>query len=300
MEAVDTITRGLTTYPFGNKLRGLSAWHAGVDRWLAGASLAGLVVLAGFPAGRLLLVATLAGLLPFSLTWTLDPDYRFTLFAYPVLLIAAAVAVAAAGRVLSWRPADAAAWRTFAWRPWGALVGAALAMLWLIDAVSPSLVALEALHDGDDVSLVAGDRDTSTFGSGWSNVIGSVNVRSRVVTNEAVIHLLLPESADYGATVRMDPFPKPLDNEPARVPTIEFVLNGGQVATTTLHPTLDRVGAYDVVLPKSLVRRGLNDLVVRVVRASPEVPGVRPGLSNGDAASVWFVRLHPPPSGKPR
>jgi hypothetical protein len=138
MEAVDTITRGLTTYPFGNKLRGLSAWHAGVDRWLAGASLAGLVVLAGFPAGRLLLVATLAGLLPFSLTWTLDPDYRFTLFAYPVLLIAAAVAVAAAGRVLSWRPADAAAWRTFAWRPWGALVGAALAMLWLIDAVSPS------------------------------------------------------------------------------------------------------------------------------------------------------------------
>jgi 4-amino-4-deoxy-L-arabinose transferase-like glycosyltransferase len=298
IEVADTVAQGVTTYPFTNKFHGLNPWRDGIDRWLAAASLAGLIVFAGFSAGRLLLVGTLAALLPFSLTWTVDPDYRFTLFAYPMFLIAAAIAICAAVRVLLWERARPAEWRAFAWQPWTATVAAAIAVLWFIHAVSPAWVAAEALASGEDASVTVGERDSAWFGRGWSDIVVAGNVHSRVVTDEAVIHLRFPESAEYRATVRMDPFPLPAGSTTSRLPTIAFVLNGTPIATLPLGITPDRVGAYDIVLPASAVRRGANELVVRVERGPQPTAGsplARPGLSDGDAASLWYLRLHPPP-----
>ena len=177
------------------------------------------------------------------------------------------------------------------------MVGAAIVLVWFVEAVSPSLVVAEALRDGEDVSVTAGDRDRVWFGRGWSDVIDSGNVHSRVVTGEAVLRLRLPASADYPATVRMDPFPRPEDDATTRLPSVEFMLNGTSIAAVPLRLTVGRVGAYDLVLPRAAVHQGVNELVVRVVPAARDALGpigpVRPGLSDGDAASLWFVRLHP-------
>jgi hypothetical protein len=75
-----------------NKWDGLDRWKWGLGNWAMIAGLAGLVVFAATAWGRLLLVVTVTSLLPFSLTWTVDPDFRFTVYMCPVLLVAAAVA----------------------------------------------------------------------------------------------------------------------------------------------------------------------------------------------------------------
>ena len=125
-------------------------------------------------------------------------------------------------------------------------------------------------------------------------VIAHGNVRSRIVADEAVLSIRLPDEADYPATLRMDPFPRPSDDATTRLPTVELVLNGTTVATIPLRWTPGRVGSYHVVLPRAAVRRGANDLVLRVVRQQTTQPdAVRPGLSDGDAAALWYLRVHP-------
>src|SRR5262249_40370250 len=99
------------------------------------------------------------------------------------------------------------------------------------------------------------------------------------------------------ATVRMSPFPQPVDVASARMPAVDFVLNGTPVATVPLHVTTDRVGAYEIVLPRAAVRRGENEILMRVAHAQSGAQGempVRPGLSDSDAAALWYVRVHPP------
>ena len=100
----------------------------------------------------------------------------------------------------------------------------------------------------------------------------------RVAREEGALSIRLPEVGDYPATLRMDPFPRPLDAAP-RLPTVEVVLNGVPVTTIPLKWTPDRVGAYDIVLPRAAVRRGVNRLVLRV--------------GAGHAIGVWYVRVRP-------
>ena len=96
---IDTIARGLTVYPFSNKWNGVDAWHKGVGGIVAVLAIAGMTVLVFVPAGRLVLFLAVASLLPFSLTWQVDPNWRFTAHVLPVLLIAAAVAVSVIARI---------------------------------------------------------------------------------------------------------------------------------------------------------------------------------------------------------
>ena len=60
----------------------------------------GLIVLAASPHGRLLLLIMVTSLVPFAFTWKVDPNWRFTVHAYPFLLIAAAVGVGAAATIV--------------------------------------------------------------------------------------------------------------------------------------------------------------------------------------------------------
>jgi hypothetical protein len=297
--AVDTVIQGVTTYPFSNKWHGLDRWVAGLGNWASAAAIGGLLVLAAFGSGRLLLIATWASLLPFSFTWPSDPDFRFTEHVYPTLLVAAAVGVAAvfhAARAIlvpaRW-PEKRSEW---GWRAlaWAGVVGPAVVMLWFVLRVLPPWTFAEALRTGTAAMVTAGDRDGAFIGSGWSEVTGTGNVRMRVATTEGTIWLRLPMVADYPVALRVEPFPRPLGATPGRLPVVEVVLNGVPLETITLGWTPDRVGSYTVTLPRSTVRRGVNRLVLRVRRADPAVaPRIRPGLSAGDAIGLWYVRVQP-------
>ena len=296
-QMLDTVAQGLTTYPFGNKWDGLDYWVRGLGRWASAASIAGLVVLAASAEGRLMLVLMVTSLVPFSFTWTVDPDFRFTLHVYPMLLIAAAVALDAfvrgARAIVSVRGAARSASRGLAWLPWASTVGLLLAVLWFIGRVSPSLVFAEMLRSREDASVTAGSRDGGAFGAGWSGLIRGENVSMRVAVDEGTLLIRLPAGNDYPATLRMDPFPRPLAADPGRLPVVDVALNDIHIGDIQLQWTPGRVGAYDILLPRTAARRGMNRLVLRVKRTAGSL--VRPGLADGDAVALWYVRVHPPP-----
>jgi hypothetical protein len=299
MAAVDTIAQGMTTYPFGNKWHGLNRWSSGVAHWASVAAIGGLLLLAAFPSGRLLLIATWASLLPFSFTWPSDPDFRFTVHVYPTLLIAAAVGVAAVFHavraILVSRPSagNPAHWRKPA-LAWAAVVGPTAVLLWVVLRVLPTWTFAEALRTGEAAMVTAGVRDGAFVGPGWSEVTGTGNVRMRVATTEGTLWLPLPAVADYPVSLRLDPFPRPLGTPPGRLPVVEVLLNGVPIEAIPLGWDPDRVGSYTVTLPRTTVRRGSNRLVLRVRRADAAVvPRTHPGLSDGDAIGLWYVRVQP-------
>ena len=299
-EMLDTIARGLTTYPFTNKWGGFDRWRPGLGRWVSWAAVAGLMLLAGSVQGRLLLLLMLMSLVPFSFTWKVDPNWRFTAHVYPILLIAAAVAMSAGLRglraVLMPGPTGAAGpirgWRT-PWLTGAAVAAVALSGTWLVARTLPRLVFAEMLRVREDASATVGAHDSAFLGRGWSEVVGSGSVLMRVAIGEGTLSIPLPGVDDYPATLRMDPFPRPLEDAPARLPVIEVTLNGTPIANVALNWSPDRVGAYDVILPRELVRRGSNQLSLRL-RHPAVSDGVHPGLSNGDAFGLWYVRVHPP------
>jgi len=297
-EALDTVAQGMTTYPFVNKWFGLERWVPGIREWGLIASAIGLAVLAALPPGRLLLVVMFASLLPFSFTWTVDPDFRFTEHVYPALLIAAAVAVAGGARVagLLIAPgphASAVMSSRRAWAGWAAAVAIVAAAIVFVERVSPSLVFTEALHARTEATLMAGTRDRSSFDWGWSTPVRMGNVVMRVATGDAALAIRLPDEGDYPVTLRMDPFPTPLGRQTVALPSVELVLNGAQVASIPLVWTPGRVGGYDVVLPRAAVRRGTNLLVFRVVRSETHSGSSAPGITPGDAIGLWYVRVRP-------
>ena len=94
--------KGITTYPFRNKWRGLDY----VSPWLAPtlriAAVAGLLLFLRSRGGRLLLLVLVTSLLPYAFTWPVlgGAEWRFTLHAYPFYLIAAGVALTSAASLL--------------------------------------------------------------------------------------------------------------------------------------------------------------------------------------------------------
>lgn len=88
----DTLFEGLTSYPFLSKWRALELWFGSATSVITIASVLGLVGWTASPAGRRILLMTAFALVPFSFTWMAPggSEYRFTLFAYPVYLVAAA------------------------------------------------------------------------------------------------------------------------------------------------------------------------------------------------------------------
>jgi hypothetical protein len=300
VEMADTIARGLTTYPFGNKGGGLDRWVPGAGAWAMKAALLGMVILAAFARGRLLLCLLVTSLIPFSVTWTVDADYRFTMHAYPILLVAAAVAFSWGFQLLRAvlvPAADRAADRWLgrpAWLPWLGTVGAVLAALWFVTRLSPPLVFAEKLRERQDAMVEAGVRDTWAFGRGWSDVYGRNAIAMRMTADEGVVSIRLPEARDYALTIRMDPFPRPLPAVGGPWPTVEVSLNGAAVAALALTWTPDRVGTYQLVLPGEATRPGTNTLLLRVKAADgARIPPGTPSLSSTNAIGLWYVRVHP-------
>ena len=289
----DVIARGLTAYPFQNKWRGFEPWWPGLGPALSWLAMAGLAAWAFNAAGRLLLVVLISSLLPYSLTWMLGSDWRFTQHAYPFFLLAAACPVVWVARI-AFDPAK---------RPWpgvpspspAACAGLLLMIAsgyWTLQQVLPYLSAREALHAGENVTLATGPRDSVFFRGGWSRPFGGGNVSIRVTENgESHVVLPLPRPGAYRATLRLDPFPRPLPGETGPVVPVGLLLNGQPLDRIEVSFAPDRVGAYTVSLPAAAVRAGRNILTIR----SPV----------GTPVSLWYVRVAPieiaasPPSRLP-
>jgi hypothetical protein len=137
---------------------------------------------------------------------------------------------------------------------------------------------------------MAGVRDGGFFDQGWSDVITGQDVSFRVARDDGSLSLLLPGATDYTVLLRMDPFPRPLAATVTCLPAVDISINGTTLSTIALRWTDDRVGVYDIVLPRTFVHAGVNRLGFHVRRPA-EAEGTRPGLTDGDAIAVWYVRL---------
>ena len=88
-------TQGVTTVPFTAKWIGLNYWLANFGRVLSWLSVAGLLIFLADRTGRFLLMMLTLSLVPYAFTWHIDGggEWRFTMLAYPIYLIASMVAV---------------------------------------------------------------------------------------------------------------------------------------------------------------------------------------------------------------
>lgn len=287
VQTIDTCVLGMTAYPFSNKWAGFAPWISWLGDCLSWAALAGLILLVGSASGRLLLVVLAGSLVPYAPTWRLIGDWRFTEHAYPFFLIAASLAIA---RVVALampsglrgvvRPRPE--WKRLAF--WGFVLAAVAIGLWIVQRVLPPLAAREALAAYDPVTVEAGDRDGAFFVSGWAGPLREGSVTSRASEGErAVVRLPFPRAADYDLTLRIDPFPRPLDTETSRLPSVRVLVNDHLIATLDLQWNPERVGAYDIRVPQSVTTNGANYLTV--------VPEAKPG--GGSRIRLWYVRIRP-------
>lgn len=280
VDTLDTFARGMTSYPFLNKWDGFRPWADSLGSWLKIASLLGLVLSVATPAGRLLLIVLAASLVPYSLTWKLGSDWRFTEHAYPFLLVAAPAGILLVVRFIG-RIAAPGRWRpsrriVIGWAIWSAGLAAGV---WTVTRVLPVLAVGESIAAGEEVSIAAGPRDGWYFVGGWSKPLAGGNVTFRVTDGpHPRMRLFLPRVQAYRLTLRADPFPRPL-TVPTPPSAFELLINGQPLTALSIGFDQNRVGAYDVDLPASMVRQGVNHLTLR---------------SRGDSRlSVWYLRVRP-------
>lgn len=270
---IDTGLVGLTAYPFMNKWEHFDYLGAWIGPLLAVASIVGLLLWPFRPRGRLLLVILFASLLPYAFTWDIPGggEWRFTLHAYPLYLIAAA---SAPGLVrVSFRTLRA---RWIAHRQRVVVCAAAAAAS--LAAVYIALCGLAQARVREDVALgrpatmAVGPRDVFFFGDGWSwpERKGHIFLR-RAGSAGADVRLPLRAGRPYRLTLRLDP----------ETPSVAAVtLNGARVTDLTLIQDDRRFGRYEVDIPPGLPRDGANALHIRapcpftlwLVHIDPVVP----------------------------
>ena len=297
-----TLAVGMTSYPFGNKWDGFERWVPGLGAWLSAAALVGLLLFAGSWPGRLLLLVLACSLVPFAATWQLAADWRFTQQAYPLFLIAAFFAIVetvrwvGTGRVVRvFTAGSRPSWRTAG--GWFLLIAGVVAGTWMMQRTLPWLVARESLALGEELTITAGGNDRAFFVEGWHPPLTTGSVTARIAKgSRAVVDLPLPRVGDYTMTLRLDPAPRPTDAA-SLLPTVCVSVSQLPVRNIELQWTPGRVGAYDIAVPRSMLQTGGNRLVFtlapRPAGGSSGGRPVAPGLSDGSAFSLWYVRVRP-------
>jgi hypothetical protein len=270
---IDTGLTGLFVFPFENKWNGLGVWLGSLGTILSWCALAGLAASMFSTKGRFLLLVIGASLLPYAFTWNVGGggEWRFTMHAYPLYVVAAMYAISLLPQL-----ADLRVLPTFAKRS-GAIAAVAAAAT-AVYATLPWFVVREAVGLGESVSVEAGSQDQAFFRSGWSSPQTEGNVTVRTSREpRAVVHFPLPARGDYDVVLRVDPVDA--DNERALI-----LFNQQFVAQFNLERTAGRVGSYRVTLPRQWQRPGDNAVAI----ASSPPAGVR----------LWFLRIIPtgPPS----
>lgn len=299
----DTAVRGLFVFPFESKFRGFPTFPAWFGPALAALSAAGLFAWLWTPAGRLLLVLLFSSLAPYMLTWRLrgGGEWRFTMHAYPLYLLAAvaaaALVIAGTRRFISARLRGEALDRVF-YRRVAVQIVAGLSLVlagWGWSYYGPALVAREALLSGLDASVAAGSGDRVFFVDGWSRPTTAGAVTSRFATRpDPVLRIPLPERRPYALALRVDPLPQP---EGAAPVPLEVWLGSTRLGTLDLVLDPNRVGRYVMTIPAELAGAGLTRLVLKgpAPRPAGDLAGVHSGLDRSQpvAFRLWYARLTP-------
>jgi hypothetical protein len=285
---------GLFVWPFATKWTGWDPWLPAVGQAAEVAAIAGLGMLLSSGGGRLLLLLLLTSLLPYAFTWKLGGggEWRFTLHAYALYIVAAAFGIVTAARALfRWRRREAAASMASvarAARRAAAVAAVAVAGValyyWL-----PWPVVNEAVAAGESTSIEPGPRDRVFFREGWSDPhFESITVR--VSTGPwGVARLPLPARRAYHVVLRLDPV------SPAAHQRVRVLLNRQQIAQFPLAWNPNRVGAYPVTLPADIVRAGSNELVI-IPEPTVDAGSAGPGFAWLDprqriGVRLWYLRV---------
>jgi hypothetical protein len=287
----------MTSYPFANKWDGFDPWLPGLGHAMALAALAGLSLCLAFENGWLLVMLVAAAQAPFAFTWRLSADWRYTAFTYPFFLVAAGVLVVSVAGLLRpsrWRvpPTDPQRRRMVA--GWLLAMAGVAVVAWTVMRVLPVLSFQERLAANQSAVIVAGSRDRAFFGEGWAARVETPTVTTRAASGPmAAIDLPLPRAADYRVTVRMDPAPPPAGDEPPRV--VHVLFNGTLVRTVSLAWDPARVGRYDLVIRRDLVKARGNRLTFLTGQAWT---GAAPDGDGGTGRfRLWYVLVGPPDDG---
>jgi 4-amino-4-deoxy-L-arabinose transferase-like glycosyltransferase len=293
---LDTGVTGLLVEPFIRKWNGFAHWSPMLGPTLAASAVAGLVLLAFSPPGRLFLVILLTSLLPYAFTWNLGGggEWRFTMHAYPFYMVAAAYFLAMVVRGLttllhnrslpSWTVVAPVVRRGLAVAAIALAAGAAyVAMPWL--------VVREAIAAGDSTSVPAGGRDQVFYGDGWSAPHrDSITVRVSL-GERATIRIPLPAKRNYDLVLRMDPVQETAGQR------VTVLLNRQLVGRPALTWDPQRVGSYRVLLGERAVRAGINELTLipesltSARDAGPRFEWLEPDARIG--IRLWYVRVLP-------
>jgi 4-amino-4-deoxy-L-arabinose transferase-like glycosyltransferase len=275
---LDVGATGLFVRPFERRWSGFSFWLPALSWFLAGAALVGLAIWIFSPRGRLMLLMLLVSLFPYAFTWNLGGggEWRFTMHAYPVYLLAAVHACSSlwhfVRRTSEWRTTAPAVARR------AAAVGLVSVLAAGVYLVLPWFVVREVITNGKAAMIGAGERDRVFFRKGWSPPRTDGNVTAR--TSEAAratVHFPLPHKRSYEVVLRLDPLQPDVQHQ------LTVLFNSQVVARLRLAWNPERVGSYRFSLPVEWVKRGGNEitLVPELIRDPAKPIGVR----------LWYVRV---------
>jgi hypothetical protein len=236
-------------------------------------------------------------LVPFSVTWRLLSDWRFTEHAYPLLLIASCFAIGqTAAGIARLRGRDGVP-RT---RPrlracvgWSLVVTVIGVSTVIVMWVLPLLVMNESLRVNEDVSIMAGSGDTLFFAEGWSvPVDDGITVRLSQGPSSA-LRFPLPRQQNYDLTLRLDPFPRPIGRDTSGLPTVSAFVNGVLISSWRLTWDPERMGSYTIHVPAALVRIGINRLAIVATDDAGQVATAAPGTQGHPRFRLWYLRVLP-------
>lgn len=253
-----TGTFGSTIYPISNKWTGFDPWNPALGSALFYFSLAGLLLFAASFEGRFLLLLLVFALQPFAFTWNVPGGaaYRYTLFAYPIFLIASWYALTRAALLLnpSHREKLLSYFKTNKRK-------CAIAAVVIVAGMSVAFVSYrclqtlrwkESLQAGEVLGIDVGQRDNLFFGKGWSRALSIRNYDFRV-TQEPQCFLNIPLIKDaYSLHLFIDP----LLYEPEMQRRVRLNLNGAPLTELFLQSPGTKM--FNVTLPSEKVRDGMN------------------------------------------
>ena len=290
----DTAVGGLFVHPFTNKWRGI--WVPQVAVILSWLSIVGLVRWIFLRDGRLMLVVLFSSLAPYALTWNVGAggEWRFTMHAYPIYLLASMSGLALIWQALStlrrnrWRPAPIPRPVLLGWVTGTIVVAAVIAMY----IVLPWFVVREQISSGADVSIETGNRDGVFFSDGWSEPYADGLTFRLSTADRAIVRFPLPTRRTYQIVLRLDPV------SPEQQHRAVVLLNRQLLATLLLTWNPERVGTYLLVVPEDRVRVGMNELtIVPDTLVAAQSAGPRYAARDvGDRLGVrlWYVRVLAP------
>ena len=124
----------------------------------------------------------------------------------------------------------------------------------------PYALTREAFRYDGAAIIAAGPRDRWFFVDGWSSLVVEGNVTSRFAAPPgANLRILLPEARSYALTLRTDPVDH---SRPAR-PVVHVSLNGTHLDDLVLEWNPERIGQYQITVPKGMFTPGDQRLELR-------------------------------------